>query len=358
MMNSNNIQLIDPVNDPRWDSFVEDHPFGWICHLSKWKQALEKSFRHMKGYYYAIVDESGKDICAALPVYTVKSWITGNRIVSIPFASLCDPLISKNEDLNNLLKSAISLSEEIKSSFIEIRALSSPAIITNNRLRKIAVYKQHVLFLNDDPEHLKFKFHRTCVRQRINRALKSNLKLKVGKNLSDLKNFYQLHLISRKRLCLPPQPFCFFKSLWDIFSPENQLTMLLVESKGKSIAGLILLKFKDKVSAEFAVSDANYKNMSPNHFIFWEAIKMSYDEGYKFFDFGRTSPANKSLMDFKKRWATEEIDLPQYYYPEKVMQNSTGVENSLRYKFTSKICSKAPCSTLQVIGNFCYRHLG
>lgn len=357
-MSSNNIQLIDPCKDPRWDNFVEKHPFGWICHLSNWKQALENSFRHMKGYYFAIVDDAGKEIRAALPVYTVKSWLTGNRLVSIPFASLCDPLISENEDLTCLLQSAINLSKEIKSSFIEIRTLSSPSMIKNNQLGKIAVYKQHVLPLNDAPERLKTRFHRTCIRQRINRALKSNLTLRVGKNLSDLQRFYQLHLISRKRLCLPPQPFCFFKSLWDVFSPVNQLTLLLAESKEKAIAGLILLKFKDRVSAEFAVSDEDYKNLSPNHFIFWEAIKMSYNEGYKTFDFGRTSPSNKSLMDFKKRWATEEVDLPQYYYPENVMKYSTGVENSLRYKFTSKLCSKAPNSTLQVIGNFCYRHLG
>ena len=28
---------IDPLKDPRWDTFVENHPFGWIVHLSGWK---------------------------------------------------------------------------------------------------------------------------------------------------------------------------------------------------------------------------------------------------------------------------------------------------------------------------------
>lgn len=357
-MGLKHIQLIDVEKDTRWDHFVERHPFGWVCHLSTWKQALEKNFRHMKGYYFAIVDKSDNEIHAALPVYTVKSWLTGNRLVSIPFATLCDPLISKNDELNKLLEPAISLSTEIKSSFIEIRTLLSSELIKKEQLGKKISYKQHFLHLNDKPENLKKKFHRTCIRQRINRAEKSNLKLRVGKDYSDLNQFYRLHLISRKRLCLPPQPFLFFKSLWDLFSAENKLTLLLVRSEEKYIAGLILFKFKDRVSAEFAVSDEKYKNLSPNHFIFWEAIKMSYNEGYKIFDFGRTSPSNKSLMDFKKRWATVELDLPQYYYPENVRLNSTESENSLRYRLTSKMCEIAPSPALKLIGNFCYRHLG
>jgi len=352
-----NITLIDPTQDPRWDQFVENHSFGWICHLSGWKRVLESSFKHMKGHYFALVGEDNR-IKAGLPIYEVKSWLTGNRLVSIPFATLCDPLISKSEDLNELLQAAIKLSEKSKSSFIEIRTLSSGSLIQNEKLAKISNYKHHFLLLNEDPDHLKSKFHRTCVRQRISRAIESNLKMRIGDKKSDLHMFYNLHLISRRRLSLPPQPFRFYESLWEVFLPAKQLTLLVAEADGKDIAAIILLKYKDRVSAEFAVSDESYKNMSPNHFLFWEAIKMSYDEGYKVFDFGRTSPSNKSLMDFKKRWATKMIDLPQYYYPEKIAIDSVERENSMGYKLVSAICSRAPDSVLKIIGNISYRHLG
>ena len=111
------IKLIDPITDPRWDKFVENHPFGWICHLSGWKQVLEKSFKHMKGYYFALLDNSG-NIQAALPIFEVKSWLTGNRLVSIPFATLCDPLISKSEEMAILLEAVLEYSEELKYWFI------------------------------------------------------------------------------------------------------------------------------------------------------------------------------------------------------------------------------------------------
>ena len=138
------VQLIDPNQDPRWDRFVGNHPFGWICHLSGWKQVLEKSFKHMKGYYFVLVDGDNR-IKAGLPIYEVKSWLTGNRLISIPFATLCDPLISTNEDMKELLQTAIKLSEKTKSSFIEIRTLSSGSLIHNEKLAKISNYKHHFL---------------------------------------------------------------------------------------------------------------------------------------------------------------------------------------------------------------------
>ena len=351
------IKLIDPITDPRWDKFVENHPFGWICHLSGWKQVLEKSFKHMKGYYFALLDNSG-NIQAALPIFEVKSWLTGNRLVSIPFATLCDPLISTGDDLKELFDSALNLSKDLKSSYIEIRAFLSPSLIQDDRLSSIHFYKHHYLLLEEEPEKLKKKFHRTCVRQRITRAEKSDLKVKLCEKEVDLDKFYSLHLITRKRLGLPSQPYRFFKNLWDEFTPTKRLTLLLAEKNGGTIGGLILLKFKDRVSVDFAASDDKFTSMSPNHLLFWEAIRLAYEEGYRIFDFGRTSPNNKNLMDFKRRWGTQVIDLPLFYYPKMVAGEMGQQEETWKYKLMSKVCKDAPSSVQKIIGNFCYRHLG
>ena len=352
-----NVIFIDPVKDPRWDRFVEDHPFGLIYHLSGWKQVLEKSFRHMKGYYFALVD-GNKTIKAGLPVYEIKSWLTGNRLVSIPFATLCDPLISTSEDMTELIQPVLELSEKLKSKYVEIRTLLSHSLIQNNLFGELSFYKHHYLPLKSEPEQLKKKFHRTCVRQRITRAVKSNLKTKLGTDESDLKSFYQIHMQTRKRVARPVQPYRFFRYLWETFHPSNQLILLLAEKDGKTIAGLVLFKFNDRVSAEFAASDEDYKGMSPNHYLFWEAMQLAFEEGCKIFDFGRTSPKNTSLMDFKRRWGTKVIDLPQFYFPKEAAGYITQNEESRKFKVVSKMCRNAPYYTQRIIGNFCYRHLG
>jgi lipid II:glycine glycyltransferase (peptidoglycan interpeptide bridge formation enzyme) len=121
---------------------------------------------------------------------------------------------------------------------------------------------------------------------------------------------------------------------------------------------LILFAFKDRVSAEFAASDEQYRDISPNHLLFWEAIKWAYSEGYKIFDFGRTALSNTALMDFKNRWGTKIVDLPQFFYPLQAIQRNIEVEKSQGYRFIKKICTSAPDWALPPIGRFCYRHLG
>lgn len=350
------VAIIDPVKDKRWDKFVENHPFGWICHLSDWNQVLEKSFKHMKGHYLALLDNN--EIQSALPFYEVRSWLTGNRLVSIPFATLSDPLISKPDDMKKLFEAALSLSRELKIPRLEIRTLDSHELIQDARLDRHSYYKHHFMHLDAAPEKLKRSFDRTCVRQRISRSMQSNLNLKVADNESDVKSFYRLYLMTRKRLSLPLQPYFFIKMLWETFSPLKRMEILLAKQRDRAIAGVILFKFKDRVSIEFSAHDESYRNVSAIHFLFWEAIKSAYNKGYKILDFGRTSPKNKGLMDFKKRWGTKVVDIPHFYYPKEASQRNGNRESSMSYKAVKKMCNKAPDFVLPYIGSFCYRHLG
>jgi len=354
----NNVKIIDPAQDPRWDKFVENHPFGWVVHLSGWKQVLEKSFKHMKGHYLALIDTTTDDIQAALPLFEVRSWLIGNRLISIPFATLCDPLISSGEQMDILFNSAVKLSRDLGISRIELRTFMSSPFIGNNSLTRDDYYKHHYIPLDKEPEELKKSFHRTNVRQRIRRAQNIGLDHRVADSESDVMTFYELHTKTRKKIGLPPQPYTFFKQLWRTFSPSKRMVLLLAERNNITLAGLILFKFKDRVSAEFLASDERYLNVSPNHLLFWEAIKSAYDEGYKIFDFGRTSPNNETLMTFKNRWGTQLVDLPQYFYPENAFKPGKKQESSTGYKLINKICHRSSESVCKLLGRICYRHLG
>lgn len=348
--------IIDPVKDKRWDEFVEDHPNGWICHLSGWKQVLEKSFKHMKGYYLVLLNNN--TIKAALPLFEVKSWLTGNRLVSIPFATLSDPLISTSEDMCRLLDSARSLSGKLGTNYIEIRTLKSYSLIQDTHFGVKSLYKHHYILLKEPPDELKKAFDRTCVRQRISRSMKSNLNLKVADNESDLKSFYRLYLMTRKRLSLPLQPYFFIKMLWETFSASKRMEILLAKHKDRAVAGVVLFKYNHRVSIEFSAHDELYRNISPVHFLFWEAIKSAYYEGFKIFDFGRTSHSNKGLMDFKKRWGTTVVDLNHYYYPRETAREMNGKERTLSYRIVKNICKRTPEHLLPIVGRLLYRHLG
>jgi hypothetical protein len=352
------VTYLDPEKDPRWDRFVESSPFGLIYHLSKWKRVLEKSFGHMRGFYLALIDEPSGQIKAGLPVFEVNSWLTGKRLVSVPFATRSDPLVANANEFNQLFEESLRLASKVKSKFIEIRTFSRGSVVSDDRLNRVDFYKHHYIPLNSSLEDLRKTFHSSCVDRRITKAQKSNLTLIVGRDESDLNRFFWLHSVTRKRQGLPLQPYDFFRSLWEELLPSKHLELLLATKDSIPLAGLILLKFKGRVSVEYAASDDAYHTLSPNHYIYWEAIRRAYEQGYETFDFGRTSPLNKGLMGFKNRWGTTMIDMPYFYYPEKVLPDLSGVENTWTHQLARKICLMAPLIFQRPIGSFCYRHLG
>lgn len=357
MEESLHISLIEPTDEQKWDEFVARHPFGWLTHLSGWRRVIEQSFPHIKGFYLALTGPNNT-IRAALPVYEVRSRLTGTRLVSVPFAAICDPLISAPEDLGPLLDAVTGLSRKNGAAFIELRSVLSSPLIHREELASHTFYKHHYLLLSPGLDRLKAGFHRSCVRQRIARGENSGLQLKKGATEADLESLYRLYRLTRKRLGLPPQPYSFFWALWDVFAPSGNLEILLAEHDGRPLAGLLLFKFKDRVSAEYAVMDDSYRDMSPNHYLFWEAIKSASLESYRIFDFGLTPQSNKQLLDFKSRWGTQVIDCFTHYYPKHACTSIKENESSLGYRFVQNLCKIMPDRAFTCFGAFIYKHMG
>jgi len=136
------------------------------------------------------------------------------------------------------------------------------------------------------------------------------------------------------------------------------MTLLLAVYENQPIAGVILFKFKDKVIPEFIADDGKFRNLCPNHFLIWEAIKLAYENNYKIFSFGRTAKNNNGLMVFKNRWGTRVVDFQDFFYPSSACDKNKEKVLSLKYKLIKKTSEKAPNFLFKMIGNFCYRHLG
>jgi FemAB-related protein (PEP-CTERM system-associated) len=350
--------IIDPTNDHRWDEFVAHHPFGWICHLSGWGQALERSFKHIKGHYLAVLDEKGTRIRSALPLFEVRSWLTGDRLVSVPFATLCDPLVSSSEDFETLMDAALELAGTLKISRIQIRSRAADALIQDKRLSSTRFYQHHYLSLEPEPDKLLKTFNRTCIRQKITRANKSNLSLRRAEAKSELFEFYRVFCMTQKRLGLPPLPYAFFLALWDAFGQTGNIVVFLAEKDGQAIAGIVLFMFRDRASLEMAAWDEAYQSVCPNHYLYWEAIKYARENGCSIFDFGRTSPNNHGLMKFKKHWGTQVVALTEYPYPARTGGKIVNPDESMRYRIVRALCQRAPERAYERLGQFCYRHLG
>lgn len=351
------VELIDPLVDKRWDRFVENHPFGWICHLSDWKRILEGSFKQMTGYYFAKVDKLGEEVKAGIPVFLIRSRLTGNRLVSIPFATLSDPLVLTSQDMEYLVKAVLELSRELKISYLEVGTFESPKEFLESFFGVHRVYRHHFLSLESSLDNLRKSFHQ-MTRRNINKAVKSGLRFRKGVEDRDLIEFYRLYAMNRRRKGLPPQPFLFIKKIFDYLCSSGRGTLAIVDYGGKPVASGLFFKFNGRFSNEFDAWDIKYKDLRANYLLYWEAIRLAHQEGYRIFDFGRTSANNKGLMGFKSRWGTKVKDLPHYYFPKERATEMAENEASAKYRFISKICRVCPNFVLPTLGKFIYRHMG
>lgn len=338
---------------------MEDHPFGWICHLSGWKRVLETSFPHMRGYYFALLDKSAERIEAGLPVFHVKSRLLGDRLVSIPFATLCDPLVSSKTEFHTLLSAVQGLSVKLRCKRIEIRASNAQPFLAGADVFPSHVFKHHFLKLNEPLERIWGRFNQN-VRRCCRRAQTLQVRLREkGSRIADrsLGTFFYLHRRTRRRLGLPLHPYRFFETLWHEFAASDRLEIMVAEHNEKAVGAIFALKFKDRFLVEYIADELDAREVMPGHFLYWNAIQAAFHGGFKVFDFGRTDSRNEGLMRFKNSWGTEVTELPHYFWP-KAPKAISGSDEAVSVRLIKAACRHAPDFLQKIIGGVCYRHMG
>src|SRR5579864_2826368 len=83
---------IDPLLDSRWRALVDEHPDASVFHRVEWLQALHSCY----GYVPVAVSYGlpGGPLHNGLVYCEIRSRLTGNRLVSLPFSDHCEPLLS------------------------------------------------------------------------------------------------------------------------------------------------------------------------------------------------------------------------------------------------------------------------
>jgi lipid II:glycine glycyltransferase (peptidoglycan interpeptide bridge formation enzyme) len=344
------LKVVDPETDKKWDDFVCAQSQGSVYHHSAWTKVLESTYGYHR-FCVALENDTTDKFEGIVPFLLVKSRLTGQRLVSLPFTTYCDRLIPQRR-----LESVIGLASEHHPGidYVEFKFLRSLDGVSDSFVKQTG-YVTHVLSLDGSLEQLFRSFHDTSVRQRIKRAEKYNLTLRMAEEEKDVKKFYELETMVRKKHGLPPQPYAFFANLWFILKPKNFLAVPLIEHKGKVIAAAIVLKFKDTVYFEYSASDQDSLKLCPNQKLIWEVIKMACTEGFKHFDFGRSAVGHRSLIEFKERWGAKRRELLYYYWPK---AKRIDTENGPGRRILCLANRILPCGLLKLEGRLIHRHLG
>jgi CelD/BcsL family acetyltransferase involved in cellulose biosynthesis len=341
---------IDPLGDPRWGVFLSSHSRASVFHTRGWLGALQRTY----GFEPVAYTSSGCDaeLRNAIVFCRVTSRLTGRRLVSVPFADHCDPLIEASNDRQEILACLRAESEKGRWKYIEIRPRDASWTDSDTFVDSEAFYL-HTLELQPAAAQLLDSFDKDSVQRRIRRAEREGLTYEEGRSPTILDKFYHLLLLTRRRHRLPPQSREWFRNL--IVCLGESLKIRVASRAGEPIASIVTLQYKDTMVYKYGCSDARFHNVSGTVFLFWKAIQEAKREGLKEFDFGRSDLNNPGLIRFKDQWGTRRATVRYLRYP--ASSCSIGVRNS-RMRLAQRVLARVPDGILTLAGRLLYRHVG
>jgi CelD/BcsL family acetyltransferase involved in cellulose biosynthesis len=289
---------LNPLADPRWSEMTTKHSITSVFHSVEWLSALQKTYGYEPLAYTST--PPGAPLSNGVVFCRVKSWLTGHRLVSLPFSDHCEPLVDGVDQLHELLTPALQELKDGKIKYVDIRPLSLSSSETTGGAES---YFLHLLDLRPTLDELYKKLHGDSIRRKIQRAEREKLTLEAGSSEKILQEFYNLHVITRQRQQLPPHPLKWFRNVLACLGADAQIR--IARKDGSAIASIFTLSHKQKMVYKYGCSDAHSHNLGGMQFLFWDLIRHSKEHGFVELDFGRSECTNTGLVTFKDRWGTK-----------------------------------------------------
>jgi CelD/BcsL family acetyltransferase involved in cellulose biosynthesis len=340
---------INPICDSRWEALVKSHPRASVFHSTNWLRALQTTY----GYDPLVVTTCppGAALTNGIVFCRIESWLTGRRLVSLPFADHCEPLTSNSGELDRLLLHMKQYVDSDKWKYIEIRGSAGPPG-SQAGLSESVAYSFHRLDLGKNTPDLFHSFHKDCVQRKIRRAEREKLQYEEGNSEVLLQRFYQLLIITRRRQRLPVQPLSWFRGLLATFGKD--LKIRVASKDDLPVASILTLVHKKSMVYKYGSSDARFHRLGGVAFLFWKAIQEAKEKGYEEFELGRSDSDNLGLISFKERWGTVSTHLTYWTYPQRRAFGLSG----RRMTMLRRLVPLAPTFALRMAGRLFYGHAG
>jgi CelD/BcsL family acetyltransferase involved in cellulose biosynthesis len=346
---------IDPLSDSRWDALAASHPKASVFHQKAWLQALSRTY----GYRPLALTSSpeGGSLRDGIVFCLVQSWITGSRMVSLPFADHCDPLLNEHGD--GLQVDSPEFSEWMRlqcdaqrQQYIELRPLSLSGH-ANGRMVPGQPFWFHALDLTPSLEKVFSGLHKDSMQRRIRHAEREQLSYEAGSSDQLVDDFYRLLVITRRRHRLLPQPRSWFRNL--IACMGENVRIRVARKERVPVAAMLTLHHRNTVVYKYGCSDERFHHLAGMPFLYWKLIEEAKGAGSELLDLGRTDLDNESLAVFKDRLGAERRPLSYLRYPSTALAN--GVKPS-GHPVVRRLFATLPDVVMPWAGRFVYRHMG
>lgn len=344
------VRIIEARKDhiANWDEYVLNHPNSNVYQLYNWKRVIFDTYGHEAHYIMAVSNNS--EIMGILPLVKINAYGLVKKFTSIPFFDLGGVLASDKKTEELLIRHAFEVAKKEKISSISLRQqerLISEESIKNSDYPHLFVKKDKVrliLELGKSSEEL-FSSFKSKLRSQIRKPIKEGLKVKIG-GLELVDDFYRV----------------FIKNMRFLGSPVHSKNIIINSASNFPQCAKIFIVYKDKlpVASSFVVSFKNilynpwasslreYSRLSPNMLLYWEMLKYACEQGFTYFDFGRSTPGEGTYR-FKKQWGAKERPIYWYIWSKRSISKKSS-NNLYLKKILVKLWSKIPLRLTTILG--------
>ena len=393
------IKYLNSNEQDSWNSYVYYFAYSNLYHLSGWQRVVENTYGHKSFYLMAINDNphlvhrntkqktihqtsavgselNGNLIVGTLPLVHLKHSLFGNSLISMPFFDSGGILADNAESEKALLAAAIKLGQKLRVRHIELRQLKPLSWIqemnptnvsfvgcqsyptrSDNRTSLFTYeeksHKVRMLLNLPESSDVLMKSFKAKLRSQIKKPLKEGLHPKVG-GLELLEDFYKVFSINMRDLGSPVHSKKLMRNVLRKFPEQAKIVMVYRDTQ--PLASSLIVGFKDTLANPWASALREYSRLSPNMLLYWTMLKYACDNGYRYFDFGRSSP-DEGTYKFKKQWGAKPTPLHWYYISLNGRPIDTRASQKSKIVSAIRYWQKLPLPVTKILGPRIRKHI-
>ena len=302
---------LTPQNQDKWDAILRLCPNTTAFQSLAWRAALASAFSQLTPTYLLIKQDDS--VIGGLPAFVFQP-IPGIRLWhSMPWNLFGGIYHIESLHINPepLIRSIET--KAVAQGWCEIHWTLTPnRTETDDDLFTKMGYARtdhftHLLKTNGDVESLWHAYNKR-VRGAIRKAEKSDVTVTDTDSAEALATFYDMYLMTVKRLGGTPKPFALMQTLL-----QQKIAKLAIATyRGTIIAGLLYLRFNKTVTLWCEASVPAFLKYRPNNAIFHHIITQACREQYEWVDFGASPPENTGLIAHKEQYRAVRTNFASY----------------------------------------------
>ncbi len=338
---------VSAASDPRWRELVTRRRSD-VFHSPSWAAVLEDTY----GFdVRARLLQAAGETLAGMAFVTVDDHL-GVRHVTLPFSDFCDPIVDDPAQLRTLIADLLQSQEPLS-----MRCLFDETASRLPELSETHRMGWHRIDVTGDDD-TRWEGIDSGARRAIRKATGSGLTVRAAGSVEDARAFFDLHLRVRKhKYRLLSQPWRFFESIWERFLATGDGVLLLAEGDGRTVGGVLYLAWGDTLYYKFNASDLASLVARPNDLLLWEGMRWAHARGLAFVDLGVSDLDQPGLIQYKRKYATEEGTVTVRRKPAVVVQAPVDEARRLLGEMTELFVDPSvPDRVTERAGDLLYRH--